>query len=93
MARLSQREADASTFNHWHETVPLSAVERWLLPELDGSRDRNALADLLLVHVAEGRVSFLKDGQPVTGEAQLAACALEHVDLMLQRLRQVKLLR
>ena len=93
MARLSQREADASTFNHWHETVPLSAVERWLLPELDGSRDRNALADLLLVHVAEGRVSFLKDGQPVTGEAQLAACALEHVDMMLQRLRQVKLLR
>ena len=93
MARLSQHEADANTFNQWHETVPLTTVERWLLPELDGSRDRKALADLLLTHVAEGRVSFFKDGQPVTDEAQLAACASEHVELMLMRLPQVKLLR
>ena len=93
MARLSQHEADASTFNQWHETVPLSVVERWLLPELDGSRDRQALADLLLTHAAQGRVSFLQQGQPVTGEAQLAAAALEHVDMMLSRLPLLKLLR
>ena len=93
MARLSQHDADASTFNQWHETVPLSVVERWLLPELDGSRDRQALADLLLTHAAQGRVSFLQQGQPVTGEAQLAAAALEHVDMMLSRLPLLKLLR
>ena len=93
MARLSQHEADASTFNHWHETVPLTTVERWLLPELDGSRDRQALVDLLLTHVAAGRVSFFKDGQQIVDEAAVAACALEHVELMLARLPQVKLLR
>lgn len=93
MARLSQNDTDASTFNPWHESVPLSTVERWLLPELDGSRDRKALADLLLTHVAAGRVSFLKEGQPVTDTAQLAACAVEHVGLMLKRLPQLKLLR
>ena len=93
MARLSQQDADASTFNQWHETVPLSVVERWLLPELDGTRDRQALADLLLMHAAQGRIAFLQQGQPVAGEAQLAACALEQVDLMLARLPQLKLLR
>ena len=93
MALLSQHETDASTFNHWHETVHLSIVERWLLPALDGNHDRGALIDLLLMHAQEGRVSFSRDGRPVTDQAQLPACAAEHVDLMLSRLSQMKLLR
>ena len=60
---------------------------------LQRSHDRNALIDLLLVHAQEGRVSFSREGQPVSDPAQLAACAAEHVDLMLLRLAQMKLLR
>jgi hypothetical protein len=93
MALLSQRETDANTFNQWHEIVPLSVVERWLLPALDGSHDRSALIEMLLVHAQEGRVSFSRDGQPVMDHYQLGACAAEHVDLMLLRLPQMKLLR
>jgi hypothetical protein len=32
MAELTREEADAFVFNHWHEFLPLSPVDRYLLP-------------------------------------------------------------
>ncbi|MDT5250835.1 MAG: hypothetical protein QOJ28_3469, partial [Mycobacterium sp.] len=40
MAELTRGEPDATTFNRWHETVFLSPVDRYLVPLLDGTRDR-----------------------------------------------------
>lgn len=89
---LSGQDNEAGAFNVWHETVPLSLVERWLLPELDGTRDRAALVESLQAHVQAGRVVFTRDGQAVE-TSEIAACAAEHVDLMLARLPQLKLLK
>lgn len=90
-AELARGDGDASTFNAWHESVALTAVDRWLLPALDGSLDRAALIEALLGHVAQGRVTFMRDGQPVTLADQQAVHAAEHVDALLARLRHLKL--
>jgi methyltransferase-like protein len=45
---LSKDSDDASTFNRWHETVPLEPLDRHLIPLLDGSRDDAQLVQALL---------------------------------------------
>jgi hypothetical protein len=92
-AELARNDADAGIFNAWHENVALPVVERWLLPELDGSRDRAALIESLQAHVAAGHVAFQRDGKPITDAAGIAASAEEHVDAMLARILQSKLLK
>jgi methyltransferase-like protein len=47
-AGLSKDSDDASTFNRWHETVPLEPLDRHLIPLLDGSRDDAQLVQALL---------------------------------------------
>lgn len=48
VAELTARDDDASTFNRWHETVPLDSLDRHLVPLLDGSRDDEQLVEALL---------------------------------------------
>jgi hypothetical protein len=55
MAELTRNESDASTFNLWHETLILSPEDRHLLRLLDGTRDRDALLDALLVALRDNR--------------------------------------
>ena len=65
MAQLTRADADASTFNVWHETVAaLSPVDSHVPPLLDGTRDRDALEDALLALTREGQISFERDGHP-----------------------------
>lgn len=47
MAEFTDGNGEASTFNRWHETVPLAPLDRHLLPLLDGTRDRDALVDAM----------------------------------------------
>ncbi|MHA3024541.1 methyltransferase regulatory domain-containing protein [Mycobacterium sp. BMJ-28] len=47
-AELTKHADDASTFNLWHETVPIEASDRLLLPLLDGTRDDEQLIEALL---------------------------------------------
>ena len=47
MAELTAGDAQASPFTFWHETLVLSAVDRHVLPLLDGTRDRDALVHAL----------------------------------------------
>ncbi|MDF2848449.1 MAG: hypothetical protein K0R97_2431 [Oerskovia sp.] len=50
-AELTRDDEEASIFNHWHEPVLPSPVDRRVLPLLDGTRDRSALiAELLSSH-------------------------------------------
>ena len=93
MVELTGSEPYASTFNVWHETHQLSPVDRHLLPLLDGSRDRDALVDALLVVDRENPIPIEHDGAPVSGETERRDALAELVDTLPQRLAEMKLLR
>jgi methyltransferase-like protein len=61
----SQAERDDIVANLRHECVPLDELQQALLPLLDGTRDREALADALAAMVADGRLSL---GEAPEGE-------------------------
>jgi methyltransferase-like protein len=72
-----------------HDPYFVSDGERFLLPLLDGTRDRDALVSALLEQVAAGAVQFSKDG---VAEGELAAIAGQEIDLALDALRAAGLL-
>jgi hypothetical protein len=87
MAELTRDESEASIFNLWHETLLLSAVDRHLLPLLDGSRDRDALLEALLAIDRQNPIPI----ECVPEERRNALAAL--VDELPQRLAEMKLIR
>jgi methyltransferase-like protein len=91
MADLTRGDADASTFNLWHETLMLSPLESHLLPLLDGTRDREALIDELTALARAQQIRFERDGEIATEEAQIRVAAAEQVDAVPQRLAAMKL--
>ena len=92
MAELTREDADAFVFNHWHELLPLSPVDRYLLPLLDGHRDRHALIEALMDAVAEGLIRIDRDdGQVLDGEGIRDVLA-QQVDALPQRLTEMKLM-
>lgn len=80
-------------FNIWHETVPLSDADRYLIPMLDGTRDRDALVGALLPLIQQGAIKFERDGGAVTDESDIRAALAEFVDSAPERLEQMKLVR
>src|SRR5262249_45489286 len=65
-ARWQARE-EAKVTNLRHERVEVDQLNQYLLPFLDGSRDCEALVDLLLAGpVAGGKLVVEQDNQPVT---------------------------
>jgi methyltransferase-like protein/SAM-dependent methyltransferase len=72
-----------------HDPYFVSDSERFLLPLLDGTRDRDALVSALLEQVAAGAVQFSKDG---VAEGELAAIAGQEIDHALEALRAAGLL-
>ena len=93
MAELTRGEANPSTFNVWHEMLPLSPLDGYLLSLLDGSRDRDALVEALLAIARKDLIRFERDGQRVCGDVELRKTLAEHIDAMPQRLPEMKLLR
>jgi methyltransferase-like protein/2-polyprenyl-3-methyl-5-hydroxy-6-metoxy-1,4-benzoquinol methylase len=93
MAEITRGENGASIFNLWHETLILSPVDRHLLPLLDGTRDRNALLEAMLAMAHEDLIQVERDGEPVSGEAELRSVVAEHIDALPQRLEEMKLLQ
>lgn len=93
MAELARGDADACTFNPWHEEVLLSAVDRHLVPLLDGTRDRDALVEAILAVAREELIQFERGGRRLSGEAELRDAVAEQVDTLPERLAQMKLLR
>jgi hypothetical protein len=57
--------------NRRHEPVRLSDFARQLLPLLDGTRDRAALAELLAAKALASELTVQKGGRPVTDPAEL----------------------
>ena len=93
MAELTGMESDARTFNPWHETLILSPVDRHLLPLLDGTRDRDALVEALLAIDHGDPIRIERDGEQVSGGAELRDALAEHIDAMPQHLAEMMLLR
>jgi hypothetical protein len=92
MAELTRGDGAASTFNAWHETVPVSPVDSHLLPLLDGTRDRDALVEALLAVAREDLIRVARDGKPVSDEAELRDALADYIDSVPQRLAEMKLL-
>ena len=94
MAESSRWDANAFTFNQWHETLLLSPVDRHLVPLLDGTRDVDDLADAL-VALARDNVIPLDTGnqadkQTMTDGA-LRDAAVSYVKELPQHLAAMKL--
>lgn len=82
----------AHACNQWHEQVPLSVIERCLLPLLDGGHSHQALADFLAAEARAERLRFIKDEQPLTNEEALRDFTRQQVALALKDLRRKGLL-
>ena len=82
-----------STTNLLHESTPIHAVDRVLLPHLDGTTNRVKLRCPLMQAVQDGRIKITdnKTGIPLGGDA-LEAAVTEHVDLAITRLADAALL-
>ncbi|MDA7416574.1 class I SAM-dependent methyltransferase [Xenophilus arseniciresistens] len=84
--------AEASVCNQWHELVALTALERTLLPLLDGAHDAQQLSAHVLAEVRAGRLRFMKDDQAVTDAALQEVLAQEQLQPALRQLRRKGLL-
>ena len=82
----------AHACNQWHEQVPLSVLERCLLPLLDGKHSHEALAEHLAAEARAERLRFIKDEQPLTDEDALRDFTRQQVALALKDLRRKGLL-
>ena len=82
----------AQACNQWHEQVPLSVIERCLLPLLDGGHSHQALADFLADEARAERLRFIKDDQPLTDDEALRDFTRQQVALALKDLRRKGLL-
>lgn len=93
LAKLTQADKDCVTFNAWHNPLFLSTIERWLLPDLDGSNDRDALMALLTTHIKEGRITLLRDGKALFNLDEIMQEIPGHVDTMLNNLPKYGLVK
>jgi len=84
--------SSANACNQWHELVGLSALERCLLPLLDGAHSHGMLADHLADEVGAGRLRFIQNDQPLTDPSVLKEFARQQVVLGLAALRRKALL-
>lgn len=75
-ARLRAADGHETVANRRHDVVRLSDLSRKLLPLLDGTRDRDALADGLLAAVEAGDLSIQKGGHALTDPTQVRAALL-----------------
>jgi methyltransferase-like protein len=92
MAELTRDDADAFVFNHWHELLPLSAVDRYLLPLLYGRRDRQALVETLMDVVGQDLLRIDRDDGPILDEECIRDVLAQQVDALPQRLTEMKLM-
>jgi hypothetical protein len=91
MAELTGEDADAFVFNHWHELLPLSQVDRYLLPLLDGRRDRQALVEALMDVVSQELNRIDRDDGQLLEEG-IRDVLGQQVDDLPQRLTEMKLM-
>jgi SAM-dependent methyltransferase len=92
MAELTREGDEAVTFNRWHESVPLSPLDRHLLPLLDGTHDREALLEAAVNLFRQNVIRIERDDEELVDEVSIRQVLAEEVDAMSQRLVELKLL-
>lgn len=93
VARADAAAGRSHTTNLKHEAVIIDAVNRVLLPPLDGTAGRTELRSALKQAVESGVLKMTNDQtqQPVTGAA-LDKAITDHVELALKRMAEAALL-
>jgi methyltransferase-like protein len=84
LARFDASDGSAWTTNVRHETVVLSAVQRAVLPLLDGTHDHDAMARAVDKMVKSGQLVFQRDGETLVHEDDIAKAIDEHITSALQ---------
>lgn len=79
LARKDAASGRTRTVNRRHENFDLGVVAQHILPVMDGARTRAELLDHLKAKASEDALHFQRNGQRVTDEADIAACAQEHL--------------
>jgi methyltransferase-like protein/protein-L-isoaspartate O-methyltransferase len=92
MAELTREDVDAFVFNHWHEMLPLSPVDRYLLPLLDGRRDRQGLVEALMDIVGQDLIRIDRDDGQMLDEEGIRDVLAQQIDALPQRLTEMKLM-
>jgi methyltransferase-like protein len=67
-------------------------VDRYLLPLLDGSRDRQALVDALMDVVGQDLIRIDRDDGQALDEEGIRDVLTQQIDAMPQRLTEMKLM-
>ena len=80
--------AQAHVANLWHETIDIDAVERLLLPLMDGTRSREELASAIRVALGDGSLP-IQAGAAFDPDVR----ARELLDAMLGKLRDAAVLK
>jgi len=76
----------AMTFNPWHETILLDPFSSLLLPLLDGCHTQDDLLEAITAAIADERLGFMHDGQPITDKAELDRISRLHLQRVLDSL-------
>jgi len=93
VARFQASHHNDRVTNLRHERVSLDEADRYLLGHLDGTHDRRALVDRLLVGpVAEGILAMQEDGRPVEDPGRVRHLLAEGLEQRLSWLASVGLL-
>ena len=92
LARADARDGQTWTTNIRHETVPLSLVARAVLPLLDGTNSQTELARKVQAMVAEGSITFHKDGEKLLESDLIDAAIDDHISDALSGFRRAALL-
>lgn len=92
IARSDAETGMTWTTNARHETVALDAVQRALLPHLDGTHDREALTGKLRELVASGGITFNRGGTTLTDASEISNAIDEHVSRALDSFQRALLL-
>lgn len=91
LARL-QANSGAAVINRRHREVPLSGLERMLLAQLDGRRDRSAILEAATARTLAGDIEMRTGEKVITDPPTVRAVLNQELDAALQRLAQAALL-
>lgn len=92
-AELTRDDSESFVFNHWHESVPLSPLDRHLIPLLDGNHDRDALLDAMVDLVRQNVIRIDRDDEELVDENEIREILAGEIDALPRRLVELKLLR
>jgi methyltransferase-like protein/SAM-dependent methyltransferase len=93
MAALTRDHAEAFVINHWHETMPLEPLDRYLLPLLDGSRGPDELVEELLELFRCNVFRIDLDDEQESDPDTVREVLTQQVDALPDRLAELRLLR